>query len=289
MARILKVPESFITGDCATSSLMLDGASVLETCVHTMGDGGTMFFREHALLMQLAGEVDFRHAGQTLVLHAGEMVLMRRSTAVEFERRGDEGNVFDSLIFCIKDELLTEFLTTQNVSIPPQNDELPVRVGQMDDFLTAFAESLRPFFDNPKSVNPGLLRLKLMEMFYEIMEHHQGMFRQMLQLHRPARIDIHRVVEQHYSSPITIEEMAYLSGRSLSSFKRDFQTAYGTTPARWIREHRLLKARDLLSRSAISVSEVCYSLGFENLAHFSQLFKRRFGVSPSEIESREQL
>lgn len=288
MARLLKVPESFISGDCTTSSLALDGASVLETCVHTLGDGGTMFFREHALLMQLAGEVTFRHAGQTLRLQAGEMVLMRRSTAVEFERKGDESDVFDSLIFCIKDELLTEFLTTQQVRIPPQNDEVPVRVGQMDDFLTAFAQSLRPFFDNPKSVNPGLLRLKLMEMLYDIMEHHQGMFRQMLQLHQPARIDIHRVVEQHYSSPITIEEMAYLSGRSLSSFKRDFQTAYGTTPARWIREHRLLKAHELLTASSISVSDVCFSLGFENLAHFSQLFKRRFGVSPSEVNNQQK-
>ena len=92
------------------------------------------------------------------------------------------------------------------------------------------------------------------------------------------RTDIHRVVEENYTSPISLEELAYLSGRSLSSFKRDFQSIYNTTPARWIREKRLSKARQMLQTSRMSVAYVAYSLGFENPTHFSRIFKQQYGV-----------
>lgn len=107
----------------------------------------------------------------------------------------------------------------------------------------------------------------------------------MLQLRNPVRTDIHRVVEENYTSPITLKEMAYLSGRSLSSFKRDFQDIYNTTPAKWIREKRLSKARQMLQTSNMSVADVAYNLGFENPTHFSRIFKQHYGVSPSSLVS----
>ena len=105
----------------------------------------------------------------------------------------------------------------------------------------------------------------------------------MLQLRQPAKVDIHRVVEDNYTSPISLEELAYLSGRSLFSFKRDFQQIYGSTPARWIREKRLAKARQMLQSSQMSVADVAYSLGFENPTHFSRIFKQQYGIPPSLI------
>ena len=63
--------------------------------------------------------------------------------------------------------------------------------------------------------------------------------------------------------------MAYLSGRSLSSFKREFQDIYGESPARWIREKRLSKAQQMLRSSSLSVADVAYSLGFENPTHLA--------------------
>ncbi len=98
--------------------------------------------------------------------------------------------------------------------------------------------------------------------------------------------DIHRVVEDNYTSPISLEELAYLSGRSLSSFKRDFQSIYNTTPAKWIREKRLSKAHQMLQSSQMSVAEVAYSLGFENPTHFSRIFKQQYGMSPISVVDR---
>jgi transcriptional regulator GlxA family with amidase domain len=89
------------------------------------------------------------------------------------------------------------------------------------------------------------------------------------------------VVEHHYASPVSVSELAYLSGRSLSSFKRDFQNIYNIAPATWIREKRLEKAKDMLETTALSVSDICYSLGFENVSHFSRIYKEFHGQAPS--------
>ena len=108
------------------------------------------------------------------------------------------------------------------------------------------------------------------------------MFIQMLQFRQPARMDISKVVEQYYATPVTLPELAYLSGRSLSSFKRDFQSLYNLPPARWIKEKRLEKAKEMRQNTAIPVNEIGFSMGFENISHFSRIFKEYYGQSPTD-------
>ncbi|GKT29331.1 AraC family transcriptional regulator [Aduncisulcus paluster] len=56
-------------------------------------------------------------------------------------------------------------------------------------------------------------------------------------------------MERYFNKNISLETVAELSGRSLSSFKRDFKKTFNTTPARWIRERRMSWAEQLLRNS----------------------------------------
>lgn len=285
MKKYIRIPTALVTGDCTTSSLKLDGGSVIESCIHSMGAKGTMFLEEHLLMMVLDGTATLTYGKQTYVVHKNEMFLLKKATSVHYEKEGnpDHADIFDSLMFCLKDELLKEFLTLQNVSIPQMTEEIKNTVNPMDECLIAFAHSLKPYFNNAASINPELLRLKVMEMLYNVSACSKNIFRQILLLKQPIRMDIRQVVELHYASPVTVSELAYLSGRSLSSFKRDFQNTYNMPPAQWIRERRLSKAKEMLQNTKLPVSEVCYSLGFENPTHFSRIFKEQYGISPSDI------
>ena len=270
-----------VTGDYTASSLVLDGGSVIDQCIATAGDKGTFFLEQHLLYVVLGGEVKLTCGKQTCVVRKNEMVLLRRAHSVSYEKQGDKKTgLFESLLFAITDELISDFLTQQHITIPQMTEELGVKVSPMSDRLVAYCWSLSPYFNDPSQTNSGLLRLKVMELLYNVMDCSKNIFRQMLQLRQPLKTDIHRVVEENYTSPISLEELAYLSGRSLSSFKRDFQSIYNTTPAKWIREKRLSKARQMLQASQMTVAEVAYSLGFENPTHFSRIFKQRYGSSP---------
>ena len=282
--KITKFPSALISGDCTTSSLVLDGGSIIDQCIVTAGERGTFFLEQHLLYVVLGGSVKLICGRQSWTVSKNEMILLRRAQSVSYEKQGsEETGLFESQLFAINDELLKDFLTSQQVQIPQMTEELGAQVSPMSERLVAYCWSLAPYFNDPSQVNPGLLRLKVMELLYNVMDCSKNIFRQMLQLHQPVKTDIHRVVEENYTSPISLDELAYLSGRSLSSFKREFQDIYGEPPARWIREKRLSKARQMLQSSCLSVADVAYSLGFENPTHFSRIFKQQYGISPSQV------
>ena len=284
MTKITKFPSALISGDCTTSSLVLDGGSIIDQCIVTAGERGTFFLEQHLLYVVLGGSVKLTCGRQSWTVGKNEMILLRKAHSVSYEKHGSpETGLFESQLFAINDELLKDFLTSQQVNIPSMTEEYGAQVSPMSDRLVAYCWSLAPYFNDPSQVNPGLLRLKVMELLYNVMDCSKNIFRQMLQLRQPVKTDIHRVVEENYTSPISLDELAYLSGRSLSSFKRDFQDIYGESPARWIREKRLAKARQLLQSSQMSVADVAYSLGFENPTHFSRIFKQQYGISPSTL------
>ena len=283
MTKITKFPSALISGDCTTSSLTLDGGSIIDQCIVTAGERGTFFLEQHLLYVVLGGSVKLTCGRQSWTVRKNEMILLRRAQSVSYEKQGsEETGLFESQLFAINDELLKDFLTSQQVQIPQMTEELGTQVSPMSDRLVAYCWSLSPYFNDPSQVNPGLLRLKVMELLYNVMDCSKNIFRQMLQLRQPVKTDIHRVVEENYTSPISLDELAYLSGRSLSSFKREFQDIYGESPARWIREKRQSKAQQMLRSSSLSVADVAYSLGFENPTHFSRIFKQQYGYAPSQ-------
>ena len=284
MAKVIKFPTALVSGDYSSSSLVLDGGSVIDQCIVTAGERGTFFLQQHLLYVVLGGRVTLSCGNQTFVVNKNEMILLKKSQSVSYIKEGNnETGLFESMLFALQDNLIKDFLTSQNVQIPPMKGEYTAKVSQMSDTLIAYCKSLSPYFDNPSQINEGLLRLKVMELLYNVMDCSKNIFRQILQLRNPVKTDIHRIVEQNYTSPVSLEDLAYLSGRSLSSFKRDFQQIYNTTPAKYIREKRLQKAKELLQSTAMPVSEVAYSLGFENPTHFTHVFKDYFGTAPSKI------
>ena len=91
------------------------------------------------------------------------------------------------------------------------------------------------------------------------------------------------VVYQNLFRDISVEELATLTNRSLTSFKKEFKSIFGMPPHRWIVEKRLERARMLLISTNKTVSEVGTECGFANISHFIKLFKRRFGITPKAL------
>jgi len=80
-----------------------------------------------------------------------------------------------------------------------------------------------------------------------------------------------------------MQRFAYMTGRSISSFERDFQQVFGISPGRWLLWRRLNEANNLLTRQGYTLSDVYIKVGFEDISHFSRTFKKQFGIPPSRI------
>ncbi|AJY74232.1 AraC family transcriptional regulator [Paenibacillus beijingensis] len=286
--RIVKVPQGLTAEPYHQSALTAKGLSVIESCSHTDGKQGSMFLEDHLLLFVLQGTYTVRHGSQTYKVGKNEMVLLQKAIVVHYEKSGepDRDYLLDYMMFFLKEDLLKDFMMMAQLPSVKPAGLVPVSVMPMNDRLLAYVESLKPYFNEPDSIRDNLIRIKLLELLFDLADANESFMRQFVQLKQQARTNISAVVEENLMNPVSLNDLAYLSGRSLSSFKRDFQTIYNAPPSQWIRHRRLDKARELLAHSAMSVTDVCFATGFESVGHFSRVFKERFGHPPSSLKQQ---
>ena len=96
----------------------------------------------------------------------------------------------------------------------------------------------------------------------------------------------HDHIDQHYSSPLDLGELARVAGVSKYHFVRCFEAAYGETPIRYLTRRRIERAQDLLRAANLTVTEVCMLVGFSSLGSFSSRFRSLVGESPTEYRDR---
>lgn len=72
-------------------------------------------------------------------------------------------------------------------------------------------------------------------------------------------------------------------GMSSRTLSRKFREELNTSPGKWIQEKRMGIAKKLLGETKLSISEICYRVGYEDLASFSRLFSNTTGMPPGEF------
>ena len=93
-------------------------------------------------------------------------------------------------------------------------------------------------------------------------------------------------IRQSLESDLTIQKVAEEMGVSYSNFRKLFKEFTGLSPATYQQELRLLRAKELLSTSELTVKEIAYRLNFESPDYFSAKFKAKMGCKPSDIKSK---
>ena len=150
-------------------------------------------------------------------------------------------------------------------------------------FLKGFFDSLLPYIDNPKKLTTKIAQLKTCEAI-ELLLQTEEVFRSFLfDFGEPHKIDLEAYMHHNYTYNIPLTSFAKLTGRSLSSFKRDFTKIFETTPEKWLQQKRLEQAHYLILKKKQRPTEVYLEVGFENLSHFSFVFKKQFGLTPTEL------
>jgi AraC-like DNA-binding protein len=162
---------------------------------------------------------------------------------------------------------------------------------QTNELLDSFRDQYLGYFNKEFSNLEAILQVKLYELLLLLLsgenKEEVKTWLQAIAFEQPVEID--HIVKKYLFHQLTLEEFAKLSGRSLASFKRDFQTQYHTSPKKWIHQQRLTHARMLLQTGNQNVSEVAYASGFENIPYFTRSFKKEFGVTPSKMRTKSAI
>src|SRR5437870_9475368 len=89
------------------------------------------------------------------------------------------------------------------------------------------------------------------------------------------------LMDRAYAEPLSLDEMARRAGYSRFHFLRAFRDAYGETPGAYLSRRRIERAKDLLRAANLTVTEICFLVGFSSLGSFSSRFSELVGCSPS--------
>ena len=110
----------------------------------------------------------------------------------------------------------------------------------------------------------------------------------MVRRNMQVRERIERYVESHLCSAISTRELASIACVSVSQFHRVFRKRFGSTPAAYVRQHRVRCAQRMMLESAAGLAWISLACGFYDQAHFSRTFHRLVGMSPSEWRRRSK-
>lgn len=88
-------------------------------------------------------------------------------------------------------------------------------------------------------------------------------------------------VHEHYTEPISRQDMAAHAGVSERHLDRCFQQDMGITPVTYVNRYRIQQAKILLSQTDKKVTDIALSVGFSNSTHFGRVFRREVGLSPT--------
>jgi AraC-like DNA-binding protein len=242
------------------------------------------FITEHTLIFVLQGHKLLHVEDQTHTAEAGHLVLMKRGIYVMSEFVPDGLN-YEALLLFFTDDFVKKFLHTHHLTTTKSPVTAAHLVVPSNELLDSFKSQFMGYFGKSLHGLESILQLKLQELMLLLLGGPQQQqvleFLQSIVFGQPLEIDF--IVRKHLLQPLTLEELAKLSGRSLASFKRDFQQQYNTAPKKWINEQRLEHARMLLQHADKNVSEVAMECGFENIPHFIRIFKQKYGFTPNTI------
>lgn len=243
----------------------------------------TVFLTEHTLLFVLNGEKIIHLENERFFFKKGELVFIKKGIYVMSEFVPKDGN-FEVLLIYVPGNFIKKFYS----KFPQQNYSLAATTPLFykttsGNLLDSFITHYKQLFDMKNSNAQFILENRLEELFLVLSGSGGGRhFSDFCMSLLSEKADIGFVVNQNIFQPITIEDFARLSGRSLAAFKRDFELFFQSSPRKWINRQRLIRANELLKQTKLNVSEVAFECGYENVSHFIRIYKSEFGETPNE-------
>ncbi len=199
---------------------------------------------------------------------------------------------FCMLGFFISDNFIKESVQESNVAeIGVPRPEVYTESAQWIENtipLQAFFQSMLSYFHHKGEVADSLLKLKLKELIINLLSDskNEDIASYFHRVSNSTNVDLKGIMEKNFLYNLSLEEYAEMSHRSLSTFKRDFKKSFDSTPGRWLLEKRLQHAKALIHRHGLSISDIIFESGFEDLSHFSRSFKAKFGQSPTQYRNQ---
>ncbi|NHA07418.1 helix-turn-helix transcriptional regulator [Mucilaginibacter sp. HC2] len=253
------------------------------SCYYTRSRGGEQFIPEHAFSFQISGDLTLTDADKVYHSGPGDFRLSRRNQLVKFLKQPPPGGEFKSVSIFLDQQTLRNFSMEYGYKAQKQYEGDSIIILKPNPLYKSFIDSLQPYEHIQQPVDKNLLSVKLREAILILLQGNPELKDVLFDFSEPGKIDLEGFMNKNFHFNVQLKRFAYLTGRSLATFKRDFEKIFHITPSRWLQQKRLHEAHYQIKEQGKAPSDVYLELGFEDLSHFSYAFKKTFGVAPSRV------
>ncbi|MBW8687864.1 helix-turn-helix domain-containing protein [Chitinophaga rhizophila] len=253
------------------------------SCYHTRTKEGEQFVAEHVFSYQLAGTLTMNDGEREYVFRENEFRFSRRNTLMKFTKQPPAGGDYKNISVFLDQETLRRFGEAYGYSAEKAAAGPPFITLQPHALLKSYMDSLQPYDQFLQAGNEVLLSLKVQEAIAILLQTNPQLKDILFDLSEPGKIDLEGFMNSNFHFNVPLDRFAYLTGRSLSTFKRDFERTFSTPPGKWLQQKRLQEAYYRIKEKGAAPSDVYLDVGFEDLSHFSFAFKKMYGAAPSKI------
>lgn len=207
----------------------------------------------------------------------------------------EDGHSFEQVVVYLSPERIQSVLLhlSMNYTINVSATHMCERCRRLNHVAMGCTTSLRNLFahiacDLRDDVHDVAAEsLKVTELLYSIAVMDECCIRsKVLSNMDAAHGNFEQVIYNHIFCDISIDELASLCHRSLTSFKKEFKRHFSMPPHRWFIRQRLMRSRLLLISTTKSISEIGVECTFPNTSHFIKLFKKEYMLTPATYRHR---
>lgn len=239
------------------------------------------FIPDHVFLYVTKGIIECYDGSKSYMLKPGDYCLVRKNRLAKYYSK--KGTAFERIFFCFEETFLRSFQEKHHLIKTTFNQTDTLMEITPDELIPAFIHSLKPYTDQAGKINEAFEDVKYEELLIILLQIQPELAGLFFDYASPQKINLEEFMNRNYKFNVNIERFAYLTGRSLSAFKRDFKAIFKEAPNHWLVKKRLEEAFILIERDHKKSSEIYLDLGFEDLSHFSLAFKKHFGMRPTEL------
>ena len=253
------------------------------SCYVTRSREGEQFIPEHVFTYQVSGTMIMNDGSKEYVFQPGDFRFGRRNHLIKFNKLPPEGGEFKSFSVRFGQPFLRNLSIETGYKAENRIDGNAVLELKPNALYKSYFESIEPYSELKAEDNEPLIDLKLKEAAMLLLKINPELKEVLFDFSEPGKIDLEAFMNKNYHFNVGLERFAYLTGRSLATFKRDFEKLFHNTPSRWLQQRRLQEAYFLIKEKGKAASDVYLDLGFEDISHFSFVFKKQYGLAPSRI------
>jgi AraC family transcriptional regulator, exoenzyme S synthesis regulatory protein ExsA len=240
------------------------------------------FIPDNVFIYLAKGAIRVFDGNKSISFKAGDACIARKNRLAKYELL-DSKDGFEPIFFCFDEPFLQNFQKKTGLKQKQSTSKDTFIEIQKSELLESFIQSIKPYYKGVMQLDEAFEDLKYEELLIILLKKQPELAEVLFDFRKPGKTDLEEFMMKNYKFNVTLQRFSFLTGRSLSAFKRDFNTIFNDTPSNWLIQKRLEEAYYLIAKKKQKPSEIYLDLGFEDLTHFSFVFKKKYGLPPSKV------